>query len=130
MASGQDKLKAIATLHMIAYASDAPADAVGAELLFAIGYVLEGVPLEQLDLSTIDKTELIREVGKNGGYTTTALAYAGSGRSRPGKRALSSVESMAEAGRVHGPSGAGRTGAAAAFGGESEECGGLEDGLV
>lgn len=96
MLSGQDKLKAIATLHMIAYASEAPAEVVGAELLFAIGYVLEGVPLDQLDLVAINKTELIREVQKNGGYATHAVAYAGSGRRRSDKKLSKTVEQAPE----------------------------------
>jgi hypothetical protein len=86
MISGQDKLKAIATLHMIAYSSDAPAEAVGAELLFAIGHLLEGVALQDLQLSVIDKDELIREVTVNGGYIANPLAYAGNRRRRARKK--------------------------------------------
>ncbi len=86
MISGQDKLKAIATLYMVAYSSDASADAVGAELLFAIGHLLEGVELKDLNLSIIDKDELIREVTVNGGYSTNALAYAGARRNRRSKK--------------------------------------------
>ena len=96
MLSGQEKLKAIATLHMIAYASEAPADAVGAELLFAIGYVLEGVPLDQLDLVVINKNELIREVQRNGGYATHAVAYSGGSRRRSDKKFSKTVEQAAE----------------------------------
>ncbi len=56
------KLKAISLLHMIGYNSDVPASDVGAELLFAIGSVLEGVPVADLELRHIDKQQLIREM--------------------------------------------------------------------
>lgn len=125
MLSGQDKLKAIATLHMIAYASDAPADQVGAELLFAIGYVLEGVPLEQLDLTAIDKDELIREVGRNGGYTTHTVAYAGGSRRRPDKKLSKAVKQAPEVGGVSEQLGLDDENDA-----DGQDCDGLEAGMV
>ncbi len=64
-----DVLKAIATLHMIAYSSNKPASDVGAEVLFAVGDLLEGVPLEELDLKVIDKADLLREL-QNGRIST------------------------------------------------------------
>lgn len=56
------KLKAIALLHMLGYNSDVPAEDVGAELLFAIGHILEGAPVEDLVLRNIDKTKLVTEM--------------------------------------------------------------------
>lgn len=56
------KFKAITLLHMLGYNSDVPADQVGAELLFAVGNVLEGTPVEDLDLRVINKSKLITEM--------------------------------------------------------------------
>lgn len=56
------KFKVIALLHMLAYNSDTPASELGAELLYALGSVLEGVCAEDLDLRVIDKAQLIKEL--------------------------------------------------------------------
>lgn len=56
------KFKAISLLHMLGYNSDVPAKDVGAELLYAVGNVLEGVRVEDLDLRVIDKAQLVAEM--------------------------------------------------------------------
>lgn len=56
------KLKAITLLHMLGYNSDAAASELGAELLFAVGGILEGVPVEELDLRVISKPRLLAEM--------------------------------------------------------------------
>lgn len=56
------KLKAIALLHMLGYNSDVSAESVGAELLFAIGHVLEGAAVEELELRAISKEKLVAEM--------------------------------------------------------------------
>lgn len=56
------KFKAISLLHMLGYNSDVPAKDVGAELLYAIGNILEGCRVEDLDLRALDKRQLVAEM--------------------------------------------------------------------
>lgn len=56
------KFKAISLLHMLGYNSDVPARDVGAELLYAVGNILEGTRVEDLDLRLIDKNQLVQEM--------------------------------------------------------------------
>lgn len=56
------KFRVIALLHMLAYNSNLPSGDAGAELLYAIGSVLEGLPAEDLDLRVLDKTQLLKEL--------------------------------------------------------------------
>lgn len=56
------KFKAIALLHILGYNSEVPASDVGAELLYAIGNILEGRRVEELELRVIDKGQLVKEM--------------------------------------------------------------------
>lgn len=65
MASSPDteyKFRAIRLLHMLGYNSDKSATEIGAELLYAIGNVLEGQRVEELELRSIDKAQLVKEM--------------------------------------------------------------------
>ena len=56
------KFRAIRLLHMLGYNSDKAAGEIGAELLYAIGNVLEGQRVEDLELRSIDKSQLVKEM--------------------------------------------------------------------
>ena len=56
------KFKAISLLHMLGYNSDVPASEIGAEILYAVGNILEGSKVEDLELRVIDKEALLREM--------------------------------------------------------------------
>jgi len=47
---------------MLGYNSDKSATEIGAELLYAIGNVLEGQRVEELELRAIDKAQLVKEM--------------------------------------------------------------------
>ena len=64
MAAEQDSelLRRLRLLHVVAYNTQKPADDVGAELLFAMGDILEGKNPDELDLKLIDKKEFLTEL--------------------------------------------------------------------
>jgi citrate lyase gamma subunit len=47
---------------MLGYNSDVAASEVGAEILYAVGNILEGARVEDLELRVIDKEALLKEM--------------------------------------------------------------------
>ncbi len=81
-----ERLRAIAVLHMVAYTSEGAADKIGAELLFALGEILEGVSLVNLSLTHINRAEFLKELSNYVRTPTGSMDFRAARRGKSSKR--------------------------------------------